>query len=80
MDHICDSHEECYHDPLGDLERRKKWFIPGKRYILMYLPVAKLSSLYTQALKHVKSSMMSFATKLYWLISSNYRLFNKPVV
>ena len=31
-DHICDNHEECYHDPLGDLERRKKWFIPGKIY------------------------------------------------
>ena len=24
MDHIQDSHEECYHDPLEDLERRKQ--------------------------------------------------------
>ena len=30
MDHICDSHEGCYHLPLGEMERRKKWFIPGK--------------------------------------------------
>ena len=30
MDHICDNHEECYHDPLRGLQRHKKWFIPGK--------------------------------------------------
>lgn len=32
MDHICDSHEECYHLPLGQMERRKKWLTPGKEY------------------------------------------------
>ena len=30
MDHICDSHEGRYHLPLGEMERCKKWFIPGK--------------------------------------------------
>lgn len=27
IDHLCDQHEGCYHDDLGD--RRKKWFTPG---------------------------------------------------
>ena len=34
MDHICDSHEGCYHLPLGQMERRRKWFIPGKECAL----------------------------------------------
>ena len=32
MDHVCDSHESCYHSTLGQIERRKKWFTPGKKY------------------------------------------------
>jgi len=34
MNHLCNIHEDCYHDPLDSLdERRKKWFIPGIVYI-----------------------------------------------
>jgi len=29
MDHICDSHDTCYHKDLTLEERRKKWLIPG---------------------------------------------------
>ena len=31
MDHICDSHDTCYHSPLS-LDERKKWLIPGTGY------------------------------------------------
>ena len=30
MDHICNKHNDCYHDPLDmQEERRKKWIISG---------------------------------------------------
>jgi len=30
MNHLCNIHEDYYHDPLDNLdERQKKWFIPG---------------------------------------------------
>ena len=30
MDHLCNKHDDCYHDPLdAQEERQKKWFIPG---------------------------------------------------
>lgn len=30
MDHVCNIHDNCYHDELSSLEvRRKKWLIPG---------------------------------------------------
>ena len=30
MDHICNKHDDCYHDPLDmQEERRKKWIISG---------------------------------------------------
>ena len=29
MDHICDSHDTCYHSQLSLDERKKKWLIPG---------------------------------------------------
>lgn len=40
-DHICDVHDDCYHEPLNTLQERKKWFTPGmvdlilQHYILM---------------------------------------------
>ena len=32
MDHICDSHDTCYHSPLSLDERKKKWLIPDTGY------------------------------------------------
>ena len=30
MDHLCNIHDNCYHDELSTLDaRRKKWLIPG---------------------------------------------------
>ena len=30
MNHVCNTHDDCYHDPLNSLEeRRKLWFVPG---------------------------------------------------
>ena len=30
MNHLCNTHDSCYHDPLNSLEeRRKMWFVPG---------------------------------------------------
>ena len=30
MDHLCNKHDDCYHDPLdAQEERRKKWFVLG---------------------------------------------------
>ena len=30
MDHLCNIHDNCYHNELNSLEeRRKKWLIPG---------------------------------------------------
>ena len=61
--HICDNHEECYHDPLGNLERRKSGLYQA-RDVNVHVAIFLIMCLYTQALKHVKSSMMSSATKL----------------
>ena len=33
MDHICDSHDTCYHCQLSLDERKKKWLIPGTRHV-----------------------------------------------
>ena len=56
MDHIQDSHEEYYHDPLGDLERHKKWFIPGKCMVHVATFIVERSFyIYIQELKYVKT-------------------------
>ena len=34
MNHVCNTHDDCYHDPLNSLEeRRKLWFVPGTFFI-----------------------------------------------
>jgi len=35
MNHPCNTHDSCYHDPLNSLEeRRKMWFLPGSHLTL----------------------------------------------
>ena len=48
MGYICDNHEGCYHLPLGQMERRRKWFIPGKECtpIQMHLYYCKFKQPY----------------------------------
>ena len=58
MDHICDNHEECYHDPIRrSREAQKVVYTRQEMYTdLFTCPVATLSSyiyiyIYTQAQK-----------------------------
>ena len=50
VDHLCNEHDDCYHDPLDTLEddcyhdpldtlevRRKKWLTPGNLYYILYI-------------------------------------------
>ena len=41
MEHICDKHDECYHQPLDARDRLKKWLVPGS--YIVYLSIANVN-------------------------------------
>ena len=46
MDHLCNRHDDCYHDSLDTLEeRRKKWFTPGLHYKVLTFFIMQINPL-----------------------------------